>query len=133
MSSEKEKCDCGKLATWVYMPGYSADSNDYHCDDCVPRGCSCNWEGIKDYDGEPNLPIGIENKDWKWITPEDWKEAGLDGPIVEKHYWIELEDGKAYPCCEFNHSKDGWDKDIEPIEQLYAKRIKDENGNDIVY
>ena len=38
----KYKCDCGKLATWVYMPSYRDSDNDFSCDDCVPRGCSCN-------------------------------------------------------------------------------------------
>lgn len=28
---------CNNISTWGYMP------SDYnYCDDCVPRGCSCN-------------------------------------------------------------------------------------------
>jgi len=42
---EKYKCvKCGKLATWCYMPGFASsesEKDDYLCDDCVPRGCSC--------------------------------------------------------------------------------------------
>ena len=36
----KVRCDfChAKIATWEYMPR----SFEYYCDDCVPRGCSCN-------------------------------------------------------------------------------------------
>lgn len=33
----KEKCKCGKIATWCYLP-----KDTLYCDDCVSRGCSCN-------------------------------------------------------------------------------------------
>ena len=35
----KHRCVCGKIATWQYAP---SDRDAYCCDDCVPRGCSCN-------------------------------------------------------------------------------------------
>lgn len=36
-------CDCGKEAVWLYMPSYEGTQrNDFYCDDCVARGCSCN-------------------------------------------------------------------------------------------
>lgn len=35
----KFKClKCGKLAVWMYMPG---GKNYCYCDECVPRGCTC--------------------------------------------------------------------------------------------
>lgn len=34
----KRLCKCGKIATWLYMPG---DDDWGCCDNCVPRGCSC--------------------------------------------------------------------------------------------
>ena len=39
----KVRCDkChAKIATWNYMPREFG----YYCDDCVPRGCSCNLLG----------------------------------------------------------------------------------------
>lgn len=42
----KVRCDfCHtKIATWEYMPR----SFEYYCDDCVPRGCSCNLLGGED-------------------------------------------------------------------------------------
>jgi hypothetical protein len=46
-------CNCGKKGTWLYMPSYEGPQrNDYYCDDCVPRGCSCNAEedGIQPLD-----------------------------------------------------------------------------------
>ena len=30
---------CGKLAVWELVP---ADSYGEYCDNCVPRGCTCN-------------------------------------------------------------------------------------------
>ena len=47
-----DKCDiCDSKAVWFYMPGKSQ-----YCDNCVPRGCSCNideetGEEMVDYDG----------------------------------------------------------------------------------
>jgi len=44
------KCKC-KIAVWTYLP---SEDDRYYCDDCVPRGCSCNIDpetGIEDTDG----------------------------------------------------------------------------------
>ena len=42
---DKASCEkCGRMAVWEYMP---SDGDGIFCDDCVPRGCSCNvidWE-----------------------------------------------------------------------------------------
>ena len=36
----KMQCqNCSEYAVWVYMP---AEHEGYFCDNCVPRGCSCN-------------------------------------------------------------------------------------------
>jgi hypothetical protein len=46
MASLEKKCDvCGQPATWGYAP---AGSDQFYCDICVPRGCSC-----QDYDDLP--------------------------------------------------------------------------------
>lgn len=81
----KLKCECGKIATWVYAP---AEEEWACCDDCVPRGCTCfDW-----YDE----PIGVEGKDWEWIEKDiSWRE--LDG------------EGKQLPCVEWWYDKEGWD------------------------
>lgn len=42
----KHKCyKCEAIATWLYVPCNEFgenDLNDYWCDNCVSRGCSCN-------------------------------------------------------------------------------------------
>ena len=44
----KQKCDCGNIATWLYMPSSSSKENPFYCDDCVPRGCSCNNTSLEE-------------------------------------------------------------------------------------
>ena len=86
----KELCNCGKNATWEYLKG----GNSYSCDDCVPRGCSCNNTYVETDDPE-YLPEGIEGKDWKWVEPGVWT-------------YID-EQGREYPCAEYSYSEDGFD------------------------
>jgi len=91
----KELCDCGKLAVWCYIPGYSSGNNPYSCDDCVPRGCSCNHNSIlEEYKNEPE---GEEGKDWKWVDEGVWTD------IDEK--------GREYPCVEYFYEENDWDED----------------------
>jgi len=101
INMEKETCQiCGKMAVWFYMPGYDGKKDDhpYYCDECVPRGCSCNHQSIRDEDYHP--PGGIKP------TPED-------GPIkwIDEHTWTNVdEQGREYPCCEYDYDKDGFEK-----------------------
>ena len=97
----KEKCNCGKIAVWYYTPGYSGDGNPYKCDDCVHRGCECNYNYV-DEDGydpplnEKYLPTD-EDKPFKWINDK---------------VWVHLDDkGREYPCCEYWYDKNGFDVD----------------------
>lgn len=97
------KCDCGKLATWVYMPGYSdEDANEFSCDDCVSRGCSCNNRHTgNDGDRLPTEEDGIEGVDWIWV------EKGIEWTVID-------EKGRQYPCCEFYYDEENfkdWDDD----------------------
>ena len=114
---EKEKCECNKIATWWYAPGYSGKDKDhpYYCDDCVPRDCSCEWTYVsKDAYGpipldQDCLPEGIEGKDWKWIEKEGTEEVE---EIKKGEVWVTVDEkGRQYPCVEYCHNKDGWDKD----------------------
>lgn len=92
---DKEECDCGEMAVWIYMPSSSNHTNPYYCDNCVPRGCSCNyhWVGKTEYDDLP--PDGVEIK---WIT---------DGVC-----WTDIDDeGREYPCTEYDYCEDGFDKE----------------------
>jgi hypothetical protein len=69
---------CGKMAVWHYVP--SGKSN--YCDDCVPRGCSCNWSyGINPLTNEVNSTLSIEHKD---------------------------DDGRSLPCCEYDYDIEGF-------------------------
>ena len=106
----KEYCDCGKLATWSYMPGYGSGASPYHCDDCVPRGCDCNHiycdrDSYHPQAEHPELPNeGDENVDWKWID---------EGKI-----WTRLDDKcREYPCAEYDWDPDGYERDINPHEK----------------
>ena len=115
---EKHKCECGKQAVWVYMPGYVDDSNPYSCDDCVVSpedkiGCSCNWNYAKEQEGLPtDLPQGEEGKDWNWV---EYEGDEFSPPITkEDGFWLELDErGRPYPCAEYEYSEEGFDVDEE--------------------
>jgi hypothetical protein len=110
----KEKCDCGKMAVWLYMPGYSGGGNPYSCDECVmspenKNGCSCNWNYAKPQEGLPtDLPEGIEGKDWRWVVSKE--DEGMGILTKEDGYWINLDEkGRPYPCVEYEYSEEGFD------------------------
>lgn len=97
-----ELCKCGQIAKWVYMPSHENEEDDYFCDNCVPRGCSCNEidvciefndEYILDYPKDDM----IEGKDWQWV------EKG--------RVWELLDNGKQYPCIEYWYFKNGVEKE----------------------
>lgn len=99
----KELCDCGKVATWCYMPGFGKGENPYLCDDCVNRGCSCHEYSTRDEDYHPPGGIhpgeedGAEGVDWIWINEE-------------KTLWSRIDEkGRRYPCCEYDYEKDGYE------------------------
>lgn len=98
----KELCDCGAMATWVYMPGYSGGGNPHHCDKCVPRGCECNHYSTN---GEDYYPPG--DVDFVGIFPTE-----EDKPIkwISKTIWTKVdESGREYPCCEFTYEEEGFE------------------------
>jgi hypothetical protein len=101
----KEPCDCGEMALWCYLPGYSDDSSPYSCDECVHRGCSCNeYSTVPEHYHppggiSPDNEDGEENVDWKWLNEEKTSWAYID------------ERGRRYPCCEYMYEKDGFDLD----------------------
>lgn len=94
---KKFLCECGKLATWEYMP--SSKQYPYFCEDCVPRGCSCNREYTPtsvegaEYDRGENPPT--DHNQWRWIEKDvSWEYTD--------------EKGRPYPCCEFWYRDDGY-------------------------
>lgn len=112
----KEKCDCGNVATWFYAPGGGSDEGqNYFCDNCVPRGCSCNWTYADKnaYGPEPLkedlMPEGVEGKDWKWVVRAG--DENMEEITLESRVWTNIdEQGREYPCCEFWYEEEGWDK-----------------------
>lgn len=80
----KIKCfGCDAIAVWLYMP---TESNTGFCDDCVPRGCSCNF--VIDDDCNPIIDD----------TTGDYVQCRDDL-------------GRLIPCCEYDYFEDGIDED----------------------
>ena len=110
---KKFACDCGKMAQWDYAPTTSGTWNPFFCDECVPRGCSCN----DDYDCE-DMPIK-ETIEWynkngmKW----EWIEEGVSIRHLD-------EKGRKLPCCEYFFDADGWEADDEAIQEYRNARIE---------
>ena len=67
-----------KPADWDHMSARVGEPI-FYCDDCVPRGCSCNSE-LKD---------GIDYNSREADNPENWVER-LD------------DKGRKLPCCEYD-------------------------------
>lgn len=100
----KRKCaKCGKEAVWGYLP--SGENHLLHfCDDCVPRGCSCNVDNI-DMDGEPMVGIKLM---W-WDKNDELFKDGTTERGVESFYYENLDDnGRRYPCCEYDYDDEGY-------------------------
>lgn len=113
--SKYHKCDCGKKAVWVYMPGYAGNANSFHCDDCIidpdnKIGCSCNWRYGKEQEGLPiDLPEGVEGVDWAWV--EHPGDEHVDKITKEDDgYWQYLDErGRPYPCAEYDYDEEGFE------------------------
>ena len=96
METNKEICSkCNKkMAVWLYMPGFSDENKSpFFCDDCVSRGCACNHHYIKEeeFDDSPKS----EDTNIKWIDESTWTHVD--------------EQGREYPCCEYDYEENGYD------------------------
>jgi hypothetical protein len=113
----KAKCDCGNLAVWIYAPGFSRGGNPFFCEDCISSsdniGCSCNWHhmNVNDFHppiSEPEIPEGIEGKDWKWV--EFKGDEHMQKITKNDKIWQYLDDrGRPYPCVEYFYDEEGFD------------------------
>lgn len=108
----KELCDCGKVAVWCYMPGYSGGSSPYYCDDCISSpediGCSCNWYYSKSRESEQ--PEGIEDVNWRWVEHPGSKH--MLEIKKEEGIWVKLDEkGRPHPCAEYWYDDDGFEID----------------------
>lgn len=80
----KFKCmKCGALAVWIYMP---SDGNYNYCDDCVPRGCDCN------YDCDENGNLILDDTGESFVEFKDDK-------------------GRLLPCCEYDFFEEGMEEE----------------------
>lgn len=118
------------MAVWIYMPGYSGNHNPFHCDDCVPRGCTCNWRYVKDISNLEPLEFNIidgptdEDKPWKWVVQDADAEYG---EIKEGKVWTRLDDdGREWPCAEYEWDKDGFDIDVYDADDEIDTHNEDE-------
>lgn len=93
-----QKCRCDNVATWYYAP--SGPGERYYCEDCVPRGCECNYRYVN-VDAyfppldNPDLPT-TEDEPYIWIE---------EGKI-----WCRVdEEGRQSPCAEYWYDEDGFE------------------------
>lgn len=110
MVRKKHKCDCGKMATYLYMPGFGNGANSHICDDCISSaddiGCSCNFYYTTGDLAEQ--PEGIEGKDWRWVIHEG--DEYRTKITKEDGIWVRLDErGRPYACVEYDYSETGYD------------------------
>jgi hypothetical protein len=80
-----------RKATWFYGPANESLSGCYCCNECVPRGCSCNHCNSKEEDPKYSEFPPTDRTNWKWIDEE-------------KGIWTNLDEkGRELPCCEWFH------------------------------
>jgi hypothetical protein len=86
-----------KIAEWYYMP--AGDGDRYYCDDCVPRGCSCN----RYYSADNLTP---EKEEFVKYFDENEVETTKDSKWT---YFVTVdENGEQYPCCEYTWEENGF-------------------------
>lgn len=139
MIEEKIICNyCNeKIATWFYMPSTNDDLIDhFYCEDCVPRGCSCNNEILYEDEDIEEMEYELEkikkevNSGSKYILVnygqkehergkeiEEIKDENniiniINNSSIETMLNFELkpldEKNREYPCCEFDYSENGY-------------------------
>lgn len=107
-------CSCTeKDAVWCYMPG-GLEDGDFFCDDCVPRGCSCNQYSFEEFDDSDDFENKIYwDKEREKFTKEKTENSKFYEPVDQQ--------GRRYPCCEYFYSEDGYNVDDEEITEENGK------------
>ena len=113
---------CDNIAVWLYMPG--SKGKIYFCDNCVPRGCSCNLLSLTEF---PKTNNGITSTMY-WnsndvnqyilgnINNDEFEALGSKEKKNDSAYYEILDDcGKRNPCCEYEYSSNGFEIDIPDI------------------
>ena len=98
-------CKCNKKdAVWLYMSGHN-DGNDFFCDDCVPRGCSCNQYAVEEFgfNNKSNSNYIFWNKELTKSTDTITSDTFYYEPVDERR--------RRYPCCEYDYEEDGFNEE----------------------
>jgi hypothetical protein len=131
------KCSkCNKSATWFYLP--ATRGKFYFCDDCVPRGCTCNVDDIDM--AEPDKEFNDRTIWWSKEAYHKCINEKLD-PIEfctrdrqSDSYYYEIldENGRREPCVEFDYSPHGYERernfyvvDSLNVEKIFNKVLKE--------
>ena len=135
-------CKCKvNLALWLYMPSDREDTkieDNFFCDECVLRGCSCNDIQVNYYEFEDDLEElnhqanyirNLINQDqyimlnygkvehYKGEELEIQKDMNIIRNVVNnvtneqlRHFSFKPLDGKGreYPCCEYHYDVQGF-------------------------
>jgi hypothetical protein len=85
------------VGRWQYgytCPVFNLKHLLFFCDDCVHRGCTCNYRyiNLNEYD---RLPTD-EDKPYKWI-----EEGKVWTTVDEKN--------REWPCVEYEYEEEGFD------------------------
>lgn len=75
---------CNRIAVWHYAP---SDGKGNYCDDCVPRGCSCN------------------------IIIEQFEMSELPSPLNLESIEAIDKFGRLFPCCEYDYNVKGFNQE----------------------
>lgn len=109
----KHRCSkCNKIAVWLYMP--SSNGRHFFCDDCVPRGCTCNVDNISEF-GEPSSKQKVI-----WWT-KIGEEYTFNRPKNAFYYEILDEKNRRFPCCEYEYDREGYDLE----DNIYYLNVND--------
>jgi hypothetical protein len=89
----KETCKCNNVAVWDLLSAREGEEC-YFCDDCVPRGCSCNHNQRFIPTVGNNMPTE-EDGSVIWLDENTWT-------------WVD-EQGRELPCCEYHYQEEGFE------------------------
>ncbi len=78
----------------------------FFCDNCVPRGCSCNVYSLEEFP--------LEKKKEKNYIFWDEKIENYTTELSDKSHYYEVvdENNRRYPCCEYEYDENGFDHTI---------------------
>lgn len=115
MKIRKKKCShCENDAVWFYMPSSNGMVN--FCDECVPRGCTCNVHNIEEFVNPTESNIMWWNND---------ANTYINGSLLKtsKSFYFEQldEKGRRFPCCEYDYDENGW----KYSDNIYGVLLKD--------